>query len=86
MIGWRSTPSQPKWSTMSAIASWPAIVDGGEPAAPSARTVQTIEATYSAPIRPPPTSAHQGASPTFAIPPSPPATTLTASSAASPTQ
>jgi hypothetical protein len=45
VIGARSTPSQPKWSIVSAAANWPASVAALRPPTPSARMVQTIEPT-----------------------------------------
>ena len=53
MTGWRSTPSAPIWSTITAAVSWPAIVAAVTPPAPSGRTVTSTVVTYAAPSTPP---------------------------------
>src|SRR5436190_14397062 len=45
VIVWRSTPSQPKWSTITDIVSCPAMVAATTPPAPSERTVTSTVVT-----------------------------------------
>lgn len=56
-----ATPSRPKRSTATEIASWPVITTAVSPLAPSVRTATSATDTYTAPSSPP-TSAHQGTS------------------------
>src|SRR5205807_9135101 len=86
VIGVLATPSSPKRSITTDIASWPVMTTAVRPLAPSVLTASSATNTYTAPSSPP-TSAHHGTLPTLPSEPRPPRRTkLIATSAAVPTR